>query len=65
MALERLLNKAFSKMNRELEISHIMKRIRDSDKLCRSMELTEIFKGLKKRYKNDYINVLNVSMETE
>ena len=29
------------------------------------MELTEIFKGLKKRYKNNYINVLNVSMETE
>ena len=65
MALDRLLKKAFAKMDRELEISHIMKRVRDSDKLCKSMELTEIFKGLKKRYKNNYINVLNVSMETE
>ena len=65
MALDRLLKKAFAKITRELELSYVMKRVRDCDKLCKSMELTEIFKGLKKRYKNDYINVLNVSMETE
>ena len=59
------MKKAISKMERELEISTLMKRVRDSDKLCKSMELTEIFKGLKKRYKNDYINVINVSMETQ
>ena len=25
----------------------------------------EVFKGLKKKYKNHYINVLNVSLDTE
>lgn len=27
--------------------------------------MTEIFKGLKKKYKNSYLNVVNVSMETQ
>lgn len=65
MALDRLLKKAIGKMERELEISTLMKRVRDSDKLCKSMELTEVFKGLKKKYKNSYTNVLNVSLETQ
>jgi hypothetical protein len=64
MALDRLFRKAIRKMNQELEASTIMRRVRDSDKLTKSYEKTEIFHGLKKKYKNNYLNVLNVSLET-
>jgi hypothetical protein len=64
MALDRLLRKAIGKINRELEISTLMKRVRESDKLTKSYEKTEIFNGLKKKYKTNYLNVLNVSLET-
>lgn len=64
MALDRLLRKAITKMNRELEISNMMRRVRESDKLTKSYERTELFKGLKKKYKTNYMNVLNVSLET-
>ena len=65
MTLQRLLKKAEDKINRELEMSTFMKRVRDSHYLCQSYEQMEIFKGLKKKYKNHYINVLNVSLDTE
>lgn len=64
MALQRMMKKAVGKMTRELEISTFMRKVRESDKLCKSYEKTEIFKGLKKKYKNNYLNVLNVSLET-
>jgi hypothetical protein len=64
MALDRLFRKAIGKMTRELEISTVMRRVRESDKLTKSFEQTELFKGLKKKYKNNYLNVLNVSLET-
>lgn len=64
MALDRLLRKAIGKMNRELEISALMRKVRETDKLCKSYEKTELFHGLKKKYKNNYLNVLNVSLET-
>ena len=41
-----------------------MRRVRDSDNLCRSFETFEVFKGLKKKYKYDYSNVINVSLDT-
>mmetsp|Transcript_22319 Transcript_22319/g.34533 ORF Transcript_22319/g.34533 Transcript_22319/m.34533 type:complete len:219 (+) Transcript_22319:2736-3392(+) len=65
MALERAIDKSKSKIQRELEISTMMKRIRDSDKLCRSFEQSELFFGLRKRYKFDYTNVINVSLDTQ
>jgi hypothetical protein len=64
MALDRLLKKAIGKMTRELEVSTLMKRVRESDKMTKSYEKTELFKGLKKKYKSNYLNVLNVSLET-
>ena len=64
MALDRLFRKAIGKMTRELEISTMMKKVRESDKMIKSYEKTELFKGLKKKYKSNYINVLNVSLET-
>ena len=51
-------------MTRELEVSTLMKRVRESDKMTKSYEKTELFKGLKKKYKSNYLNVLNVSLET-
>lgn len=65
MTLDRLLKKAEEKILRELEISTMMKRVRDTHNLVLSYEKMEVFKGLKKKYKNHYINVLNVSMDTE
>lgn len=65
MALDRMLRKAFEKLRRELELSTMMKRICDSHNLSRSMEEFEVFKGLKKQYKNSYSNVINVSLDTE
>jgi hypothetical protein len=41
-----------------------MRKIRDSDKLTKSFEQSEIFKGLYKKYKKAYINVINVSLDT-
>ena len=64
MALDRLLRKAIGKMTRELEISSVMRKVRETDKLTKSYEKTELFKGLKKKYKTNYLNVLNVSLET-
>ena len=48
MTLERLLQKAENKIKRELEISTLMKRVRDTHHLVQSYEKMEIFKGLKK-----------------
>ena len=64
MALERLLSKSKAKIIRELEISTLLRRVRESDKLCKSFEKVEFFYGLRKKYKNEYINVVNVSMDT-
>ncbi len=65
MALDRLLDKSYSKQNRELEISQILRRIKYSENLCRSFETHEIFSGLQKKYKNSYSNIINVSINTE
>ena len=41
-----------------------MRRVRDSDNLCKIYETFEVFKGLKNKYKYDYSNVINVSLDT-
>jgi hypothetical protein len=51
-------------MHRELEISTMLKRVRDAYHLSCSYEKMELFKGLKKKYKNSYHNVVNVSLDT-
>jgi len=65
MALDRALKKSQSKIIRELEVSTMMKKIRETERLCRSFEMSEMFFGLRKRYKTDYINVVNVSLDTQ
>jgi hypothetical protein len=65
MALDRLLRKGESKLIREFEMHHVMRRIRNSDKVTRSMEEFSIFNGLYKKYKYDYCNTVNVSIDTE
>ena len=42
-----------------------MQGITDAKNLAFSMEEFEAFKGLKKKYKNSYSNVINVSLDTE
>lgn len=64
IALDRLFKKAQNKIITELDITAWMKKIRESDKLVRSFEQYEIFKGLHKKYKKAYINVINVSLDT-
>ena len=64
LALDRLFRKSIGKMQRELEISTLMKRVRDAYSLTCSYERNELFKGLKKKYKNNYTNVVNVSLDT-
>lgn len=65
MAVDRLLKKARGKVKRELETWNLMKRVRSANELARSFETFEVFDGLKRKYKNDYINVVNVSLDTE
>ena len=62
--MNRALNKSHDKIKRELEIGTILKKIRDSHSLCASYEQFEVFKGLKKKVKNGYPNVINVSLDT-
>lgn len=64
-ALARLLYKARNKVEREMDISQVLWKITNSERLTRSFERHEIFKGLKKRYKNKYPNVVHVSLLTE
>lgn len=63
-ALSRLMKKAIGKMYRELELSGVLKRVRDSHNLTSSFERYEIFSGLGRKYKNTYSNVVNVSLDT-
>ena len=64
LVLDRLLKKSISKMERELEISSFTKKVRTAFNLSCSYERMELFKGLKKKYKNSYSNVVNVSLDT-
>lgn len=64
-ALNVYLKKSKAKIIRELEISTLLKRIRDSKNLTQSIEQQELFQGLKKKYKYHYDNIINVSMDSE
>jgi len=48
-----------------MELYTVLKKLRNHDKLVQSMELFEVFKGLRKHYKYDYINTLEASIDTE
>lgn len=48
-----------------MEIGQVLWKITNSERLTRSFERHEIFKGLKKRYKNMYPNVVHVSLMTD
>jgi hypothetical protein len=63
-ALNVYLGKSKSKIVRELEVSQLLKRIRDTKNLTRSYEKQELFKGLNKKYKYHYDNIVNVSLDT-
>lgn len=65
MALNRALKKSHDKIKRELEIGTLLKKVRDSNSMCLSFEQFEVFKGLKKKIKNGYPNVINVSLDTQ
>ena len=59
------MKKAIGKMYRELELASVLKRVRDSHNLTSSFEMYEIFSGLRRKYKNTYSNVVNVSLDTQ
>jgi hypothetical protein len=64
-ALARLMKKAVGKMSRELELASLLKRLRDAHNLTSSFELSEMFHGMERKYKNSYSNVVNVSLDTQ
>ena len=65
MALNRLLQKADGKFRRELDMLTVGRRTTHSFLHASTFEKHEIFKGLKKRYKHKYPNVINVSLDTQ
>ena len=64
-ALNRIFKKAESKLRREMEVHTLLRRVRNHDKLINSFEKFEVFNGLKKHYKYDYVNTLQASIDTE
>lgn len=65
MALNRLLKKADGKVRRELDVVTMGRRSTHAHLHTSTFEKHEIFKGLKKRYKHTYPNIIDVSLDTQ
>ena len=65
LALARLLRKADGKFRRELDLVTMGRRTTHSFYHASSFERHEIFKGIKKKYKHMYPNVVDVSLDTQ
>ena len=48
-----------------MEVSKLIKKVKMAHDLCLSYEKADQFKGLKKRYKYNYDNIINLSLYTD
>jgi len=66
-ALSRAYKKVTYKLHKELDLSNIIKRGRESHNLVRSFAESKVFspETLKKDYEAHYTNVIDISMDTD
>jgi len=66
-SLARLLKKLDQKIHRELDIGPHLRKLRDTHNYTKSFATSEVFdrKSLILDYKNEYTNVVNISIDTD